>query len=100
MFGEGAIAHIKIIDVNEAQSWVDEKTKIVANRLSHETLARNQFPETALQTARYAMLKPGITALHLHYRGPRVGDDGRVPVGGMVTFYPIEAEDYQAAEVA
>ena len=46
------------------------------------------------------MLKPGIPAIHLLYRGPQVGDDGRVRVGGMVTFYLIEAEDYQAASAA
>jgi hypothetical protein len=35
----------------------------------------------------------------MHYRGPQV-PDSEVPLGGMVTFYLIETEDYQEAEAA
>jgi hypothetical protein len=31
----------------------------------------------------------------MHYRGPNVGDEGQMPIGGMVTFYLIEVEEYQ-----
>lgn len=72
----------------------------MATRLSYETLARNKLPDTPLEPARYTMLEAGILAIHLNCRGPPVGDDGRVPVSGMVKFYLIEAEDYQAAEAA
>lgn len=95
MFGEGATAHIKIIDHAKAQSMVDQHTKIVATRVSHDRLARTQLTGAAEETARYAMLKGGICAIHLHYRGPQVGDDGRLPAGGMVTYYLIEVDEYQ-----
>jgi hypothetical protein len=36
----------------------------------------------------------------MHYRGPQVPDSGEVPLGGMVTFYLIETEEYQEAETA
>ena len=49
----------------------------------------------AEETARYATLKGGVTALHLHYRGPQVGEDGRMPTGGMVTYYLVEVDEYQ-----
>jgi len=94
MFGEKATAHIKIVDAAKAQSHVDNRTKIVATRVNHDRLARTQLPGCDPETARYGMLKPGVTAVHLHYRGPQVGDDGIVPIGGMVTFYLIEVEDY------
>jgi hypothetical protein len=94
MFGEAASAHIRIISKDEAGSLVDEGTKIVATRTSHERLARNQFPHAGEETARYAMLKPGVNSIHLHYRGPQVPDSGDVPLGGMVTFYLIETTEY------
>ena len=50
---------------------------------------------TADETARYAILKVGVTAIHLHYRGPQVGDDGRLPAGAMITYYLIEVDEYQ-----
>jgi len=95
MFGEGATAHIKIISQDDAMSRVDEQTKIVATRVSHDRLARNQLPGTHVDTVRYAQLSPGVCAIHMHYRGPNVGDDGRMPIGGMTTFYLIEVEEYQ-----
>ena len=95
MFGTGATAHIRIIEAGEAQKLVGEETKIVATRVSHDRLARKQVPGTAAETARYAQLTPGTLAIHLHYRGPQIGDDGNLPLGGMVTFYLIEVEDYQ-----
>ncbi|WP_380874275.1 hypothetical protein ACFB49_46850 [Sphingomonas sp. DBB INV C78] len=100
MFGEGATAHIKIIEAEEARSLVDTDTKIVATRVSHDRLAHAQLPGASEETARYAMLKPGVCAIHLHYRGPQVGDDGKLPVGSMVTFYLIEVEEYQVPEAA
>lgn len=97
MFGEGATAHIRILDLDQAQSLVERTTKVVASRVSHDRLAKNQFPDASEGTARYAVLKPGMTAIHLHYRGPQVGDDGSIPIGGMVTCYLIEVEEYQEA---
>jgi hypothetical protein len=44
------------------------------------------------------VLKPGTQAIHLHYRGPQVPDDGHMPSSGMVTLYLIEVEDYQDHE--
>ena len=67
MFGEKATAHIKIISPDEAQGLVDQTTKVVATRVSHDRLARTQLPGAAEETARYAMLKEGVSALHLHY---------------------------------
>ena len=95
MFGEGATAHIKIVDASEAQAMISKDTKVVATRVSHDRLARTQLPGAAEETARYAMLKAGITAIHLHYRGPQVGDDGRLPAGAMITYYLIEVDEYQ-----
>lgn len=94
MFGEGATAHIKVITKEEAQSLIGDETRVVATRPSHERLARNQFPGVSEETARYAMLKPGTNAIHLHYRGPQVPEDGTMPAGSMVTFYLVETEDY------
>jgi len=95
MFGEGATAHIKIISKEDAQSRVGDTTKIVATRVSHDRLARDQLSGANSETARYATLNPGVCAIHMHYRGPNVGDDGRLPLGGMVTFYLIEVDEYQ-----
>lgn len=95
MFGEHATMHIRIISKEEAESYITDRTKIVATRVSHDRLARNQLPGADEETARYATLKPGVTAIHLHYRGPQIGDDGRLPMGGMCTFYLIEVEEYQ-----
>jgi hypothetical protein len=71
--------------------------KISAARVSHDRLARSLFPDIHGDTARYAQLKPVITAIHLHYRGPQVLHNGDVPIGGSVSFYLIEPEDYQDA---
>jgi hypothetical protein len=95
MFGERATAHIKIIPQEVAQSLLGEETRVVATRVSHDRLARTQLPGAHHETARYAQLKPGIMAIHLHYRGPAIGEDGRMPVGGMCTFYLIDVEEYQ-----
>lgn len=100
MFGEKASAHIRIISKDEAGGLVGPSTRVVATRVSHERLAKNQFPHAASETARYAMLKPGTNAIHMHYRGPQVADTGELPVGGMVTFYLVETDDYQDAEAA
>lgn len=43
------------------------------------------------------MLKAGSSAIHLHYRGPQVPESGEMPVGGMVTCYLVEVEEYQEA---
>jgi hypothetical protein len=100
MFGQGATVHIRPITLEEARKLVDEDTKISATRVSHDRLARIHFAGAHEETARYAQLKPGTCAIHIHYRGPQVPDSGEVPVGGMVTFYLIEAEQYQQAEAA
>ena len=97
MFGEEATAHIKIVESAEAQSLVDETTKVLANRPGHEKLVRNQLLSLQMETARYAMLKPGIPAIP---RGPQVGDDGRLTISGMVTFNLIEIQEYQAVDAA
>ena len=70
MFGEGATAHIKIVDAATAQSLIGKNTKFVATRVSHDRLARTQLLGAEDETARYAILKGGVAALHLHYRGP------------------------------
>lgn len=98
MFGERATSHIRIITTEEARRLVDHDTKIVATRVSHERLAKSQFPNASEETARYAMLKPGTCAIHLHYRGPQVPDTGEMPAGAMVTFYLIETEEYAEPE--
>ena len=95
MFGEGATAHIRIIPQEDARALVDESTQVVATRPGHERLAKAQLPGASDETARYAMLKPGTNAIHLHYRGPQVQDSGAMPIGGMVTFYLVEVEEYQ-----
>lgn len=98
MFGEAATAHIKLIPLEEARQLVSSETRIMATRVSHERLARNQFPAANEDLARYANLKPGTNAIHLHYRGPMIADDGTLPVGGVVSAYLIEVEDYVAPE--
>lgn len=98
MFGEGATVHMKIVDNATAQELVDANTAIVATRPTHERLARNCFPGAREETARYATMKPGVCALHLHYRGPPIPDSGAMPIGGMVNFYLIDVDDYQQDE--
>jgi hypothetical protein len=100
MFGMGATAHIKPITLDDARKLVDAETRISATRVSHDRLARLNFPGAHEETARYAQLKPGTSAIHMHYRGPQVPDTGEIPIGGMVTFYLVEAEEYQEAEAA
>lgn len=95
MFGEKATAHIKIISKEEALSHIDESTRVVATRVTHDRLARTQLSGMNDEPARYAQLKPGVNAIHLHYRGPAIADDGHLPIGGMCTYYLIEVEDYQ-----
>lgn len=96
MFGEKATAHIRIVPLEQARAAVDDRTRIMATRPTHERLARNQFPGVAPDVVRYASLHGGVNALHLHYRGPPIADDGHLPVGGMITCYLVEVEDYQA----
>lgn len=98
MFGEGATAHIQAISSAKARELVDEHTKVVATRAGHERLAKSQLPGCSEETGRYAQLRPGTSALHLHYRGPHIGDDGELPFGGVVTFYLIEAVELHEAE--
>lgn len=95
MFGERATAHIKAITMEEARALVDRSTKIMATRVTHERLARTQFPAADPDPARYASLRPGTTALHLLYRGPPIPDSGEVPPTGALTPYLIEVEEYQ-----
>ena len=72
--------------------------KVVATRVSNDRLARNRLPGAERETARYASLVPGVTASHLHYRGPQTGDDGQLPVSGLVKFYVIELEGHVEVE--
>lgn len=98
MFGDGATVHIRAISLDEARSYTDDRTKIAATRISHERLARETFPGVASEVRRYAELKPGGSAILLHYRGPQVNEDGKIPVGGIITCYLIEIEEYQEHE--
>jgi hypothetical protein len=98
MFGEGATVHIKAVHTEEAQAMVSEDTRIVATRVSHDKLARNTFPKVNEEVTRYANLKAGTNAIHLHYRGPQVPEDGRMPIGSVITCYLIEVEEYQDKE--
>lgn len=98
MFGARGTCHIQLMTVEEARRLVDADTKIMASRVTHERLARNQFPGVSPDVVRFAELKPGVNALHLHYRGPMIGDDGLLPPGGFVQCYLIEAEEYVEAE--
>jgi hypothetical protein len=98
MFGEGATVHIKAIHTDEAQGLASAVTKIVATRVSHDRLARNTFPNVSDEVTRYANLRPGTNAIHLHYRGPQVPEDGRLPIGAAITCYLVEVEDYQDKE--
>jgi hypothetical protein len=100
MFGQGATVHIRPISLEEARKLVSEDTRVSATRVSHDRLARLQFPGLHEETARFAALRPGTTAIHLHYRGPQVPDNGEVPLGASVNFYLIEAEEYQDSEAA
>lgn len=93
MFGVKSTAHIRIVDQQEAARLVDKDTKIVATRTTHERLARSQMPQ-AVETARYAELRPGRSAIHLQYKGPPIADDGNLPLGGHITYFLIEVEDY------
>src|ERR1700712_3317235 len=94
MFGNGATAHIKVLAMEEARSLVGKDTKILAPRVSHERFAKRQIPEAAGGFTRYAELSPGVNAIHLHYRGPQLPEDGQLPSGAAVTAYLIEVEDY------
>jgi hypothetical protein len=82
MFGKNASAHIRIVSKEEAETLVGPSTRVVATRVSHERLAKSQFPDAANETARYAMLQRGTDAIHMHYGGPQVADTGELPVGG------------------
>ena len=95
MFGEGATANIKIVEAAEAHPLVDRNTKIVATRVSHDRLARNQLTCVVEKTARYATLKGGVTAAQVLYRGQQVGEDGRMPTGGMATYYLVEVDEHR-----
>lgn len=94
MFGEKATCHIKIISQDDARELISSKTKVVATRVTHDRLARQQLPGADPETARYANLKAGVRAISMHYRGPHINDNGDLPLGGQCTFYLIDAEDY------
>lgn len=94
MFGHKATVHISIITLDEAKDMVTNMTRLMATRVTHEQLGRKLFPQIR-ETTRYADLSPGITALHLHYRGPPIGPDGSMPEGAVVTPYLIEVEEFQ-----
>ena len=98
LFGAKATCHIKLIDAAKAQSLVDEDTRIVATRVSHERLARTLFPNASRETSRYANLKPSTNAILLHYRGPQVPDSGEMSPDAVITYYLIETEQYQEHE--
>mgnify|MGYP007051662571 CR=1 FL=1 len=95
MFGEKATVHLKIISNEEAQELVDEHTRIMATRVTHERLARNQFSRVSRETVRHVQMEPGVTAIHMHYRGPPIPDNGKMPFGGLITCYLIEVGEYQ-----
>lgn len=94
MFGEGATIHTRVITQEEADRLVDEHTKIIATRVSHERLARNQFGGLTNEVARFASMEPGANAIHISYRGPPVAEDGELPFGGSVILYLVETEEY------
>ena len=98
MIGTAATVHIKIIPIEEARKLVDSDTRILASRTTHERLAKSQFPGAGGELTRFAQLSPGTNAIHLHYRGPMIPDDGTLPIGGMVTCYLMEAEEYLTPE--
>lgn len=97
MLGEGATVHFRVIAADEAQGRVGARTRVVASRIGHARLARREFPGASQEAARYADLKPGLSAIHILYRGPPVPDAGELPAGGFVTLYLIEVEEYQEA---
>lgn len=96
MFGVKASIHMKIVTKTEAQKLVNEGTAIVSTRISHENMANNLFP--CENKSRFADMRPGRSAILLHYRGPPVDDDGAIPDGGEVTYYLVESEDYAEEE--
>lgn len=98
MFGDGATVHIRVLPTNEAKNLISEETEIVASRVSHELLARHEFPRAAPGVKRYATLKPGMSAIHLHYRGPAIPDTGEMPERGIITLYLIEVDEYHEPE--
>lgn len=95
MFGEKATAHLKLIPHAEAVGWVNEDTKVVSTRVSHEALAKSLFPMAAPTVQRYVDLSADKVAILISYRGPPVPDSGQVPATGAVTYYLIEVEAYQ-----
>lgn len=95
MFGHKATAHISIISLDEARALVDRNTRLMATRVTHEHLGRVLFPNISPEPTRYADLRPGVNALHLHYRGPPLSISGDLPQGAVVTPYLIEVEDFQ-----
>ncbi|HEX8580347.1 MAG TPA: hypothetical protein VF655_12240 [Allosphingosinicella sp.] len=99
MFGEKATAYVRVIHHDEAMTLVNESSRVVATRVSHEKLARHQFPQVSSDTQRYVVLQPGKVAIHLHYRGPQVSESGELPNGGAVSLYLIEVEEYDEPEV-
>lgn len=94
MFGHASTVHIRLIPTNEARGYVDERTRIMATRPQHQALAQATFPQTR-EVVRFVDLKPGTTAIQLHYRGPPLGMDGVMPDGAVVSCYLIEVEEYQ-----
>jgi len=102
MFGDMASVHqMKIENLGLVQGLVGPNTQIVATRPSHENLARKFFG-SEIRSTRFADMAPAHdsfkSAILLHYRGAPISDDGLIPEGGTVTFYLIEAEEYQEPE--
>lgn len=95
LFGERATVHIRTIALEDARRLVDENTKVVSTRVSHEKLAKTSFPNAGSDVQRYAQLPPGKSALLVSYRGPPVPDTGVVPAGGSITIFLIESDEYQ-----
>lgn len=95
MFGQRATTHISIISLEEAKSLVNENTRLMATRITHEKLGRGVFPNLSPEPTRYADLRPGVNAIHLHYRGPPLDQSGELPPGSVVTPYLIEVQEFQ-----
>lgn len=95
MMGTKATAHFKVIDQSEANSFVDDRTQIVSNRVPHSNMAMRLFPQSDKRVISRAELKPGSAAILIQYFGPPIGNDGVIPPGASTSYYLIEVEEYQ-----
>lgn len=94
MVGDAASIHIRRLSLSQAQELITDTSQIVANRISHELLARKLFPNAHPEVGRFANLKPGVNVLHIHYRGAPLDDSGIIPPDSTITIYLIETEEY------